>query len=320
MPVITFNPPNPLSNMYTHQQAVSEVMVLTKTTDNERLQLSNFRNHLNVSIAQVVELVGISHSPRYETSIRCSIETTLNDSGLHWINLDTGIAVAGWGTFVPSQGFREIKRVNAKKLDTYLGGAFGNQNAVTVWNGSGGPFPQFESLAAGFNASKEGNFTKLDISALNQLSSVSDQNVQWSQSIAWTHTGNSILLFVGSDIATPFQGTYVANNADTTGSPYALPFVDIVLTGTRQPMLDDLLAPTISNRYLNRVDLPDEYMSLCIALTQHKVLEQLNADINEKAIVNQQIQGELAKLQANVTEKVQFEKLEREKMKYGDQR
>jgi hypothetical protein len=320
MPVINFTPPSPLSNMYTHQQAVSEVMVITKTTDNEKIQLSNVRNHLNISIAQVVELVGIANSPRYETSMQCSIETTLHPSGLHWINLDGALVIAGWGTFVPSQGFREIKRVSAKKIDTtYTAGVFANATAQTLWT-SITPMPQFEPGVTGWNGRKEGNFTKLDISALNQLSSISDTNVQWSQSIGWTHSGNSIYLFVGSDIATPFQGTYGTDNTDDTGSPYALPFVDIIIYGIRQPMLDDLLAPNVSNTYTNRVDLPDEYMSLCIALTQHKILEQLNADANEKAIITQQIQSELGKIQANVTEKVQFEKIEREKMKYGDQR
>ena len=320
MPVINFTPPNALSNLYTHQQAVSEVMVLTKTTDNEKIQLDNFRNHLNVSIAQVVELVGIANSPRYDLHIQCSVETTLHPSGLHWINLDGGIVIGGWGTFVPSQGFREIKRVSTKKIDTtYTAGVFANANAQTLWNAIT-PMPQFEPGAIGYNSAKEGNFTKLDISALNQLSSISDTNVQWNQSIGWTHSGNALYLFVGSSIATPFQGTYGTSNADTTASAYALPFVDIILYGTRQPMLDDLLPLSISNRYLNRVDLPDEFMSLCIALTQHKVLEQLNADANEKAIVTQTIQSELAKIQSNVTEKVQFEKLEREKMKYGDQR
>lgn len=314
MPIIDFNLPAPLSNLYTHQEAVSEILVLTNTKDNENIQLSNVRNHLNLSIAQIVELVGISHSPRYEIHLRACVEKQLHVSGLHWVNLDNGTFTPG---FIASQGLRAINRVSINKQKDYT--AF-STDALTFYSAeSWYPMPYDPGLV-GYGTRRAGNLTKLDISALTQLNSGADRNIQWDSSIAWTHSGNAIMLFIGNDIATFLQGIWATAEDDVTANPYAFPFADLTIHALRQPMLDDLLAPSISVTYKRNIDLPDEYMSLCIALAQHKVLEQINADPNDRSLVGQTIQTELSKIQANIQEKVQFEKLEREKKKYGDQR
>lgn len=309
--IIDFSLPQPLSNLYTHEQAVSEILVKTNTTDNEKIQLANVRNHLNIAIAYVVNLVGVSKIPKYGMHLTASLETTKHSTGLHWINLDDITYTSG---FRPSQAMHSIKRVGAWKAKDYtaLTG-----NAAAIWTSA--PLA-YDMGTIGYGARYEGNFSKRDLSALLQLNSNSNRNVQWNQSVCWSWEGNAIIIFVGNDIATSLQGTYATAIDDDAGNAYTLPFADISIYGERQPMLDDLLPESTSANYRSKVDLPDEYMNLAITLAQKSVLEQINADANTQMEVSQRINLELGKISQNLGEELQYEKAEREKIKYGDQR
>ena len=68
MPVLSINNGvaiQPLSRGWTHQQIVSEAMVLTNTIDNENIQLDNIRNHVNSGISYLAGLLNLAASPKY---------------------------------------------------------------------------------------------------------------------------------------------------------------------------------------------------------------------------------------------------------------
>ena len=330
MPIYDYLEPLSISHLYTYEETVGEVMTLTKITDNERVQLSNIRNHINIAITQVIELVGVSSIPKYGMYLKASIEPTLHHSGLHWINLELPVEkfitdnngnINLQGLWFPARGIKKIQRISVRKSRDYSQAPVEtiqpdnipiNKRLATIWNGI---LPLGADLVnIGSGSVKSGNFTKFDLSQLQQLSSVSENNVQFSDSIGWSWEGNNIYLFFGNNIATPFQGNFTGDEQ----SPYILPFVDISIYCYRQPLLDDLQSPSTSQTYRQKMDIPDEYTGLVVAYAQKRVLEQLNADANSQMEVNQKIQLELQKLQSNVTEDIQFEKIQREKTSYGE--
>jgi hypothetical protein len=324
MPIYDFRFPTPISNLYTYEQAASEVMTLTKVSDNEKVQLANIRNHINISITQVIELVGVSKIPKYGMYLKAAIENELHHSGLHYINLEIPAFDRMDKIFVACRGIKDIVRMSVRKNSDYsnLTALFPSPARLPDTDLDAQPLlwdNVTEDLAEDLdsedgNSAKEGNFTKLDLTQLQQLNSRSESNVQWNQSLGWSWEGNNIYLFIGKDIATPFQGIREGEDANA----YTLPHMDISLYCYRQPLLDDLLPLSKTQTYRQKMDIPDEYIGLVIALAQKKVLEQLNADPNQQMEVNQKVQLELSKLQQNLNEDVQFEKIQREKIKYGD--
>ena len=164
MPVTNIPTITPLSRDWTHEEIVSEVMVLTNTIDNEQIQLYNIRNHLNSNLSYLAKLLNLSSSPWYRLALTARIESSNHPSGLDWINLVTPVVVGGTP---PNLMLMDIHRISVPRK---------NYNS-TGW---------------------VGNCTKLDIAELTQLKSF--QNVQWRYSVAWTYIGQEVLLFVGDQI------------------------------------------------------------------------------------------------------------------------
>lgn len=167
MPITQIATFTPLSQGWTHQQVVSEAMVLTNTIDNEKIQLDNIRNHMNSSISYIAHLLNISHSPWYGIYMIGTLETTLHPTGLEWIDLSVVL-----NQTVPSQVWSQIKRLSVIATNPA-------DPATTDWIGNG---------------------TKLDLSQLAQLQS--RQNIQWRHSVAWSHHGSEIIVLVGQGITT----------------------------------------------------------------------------------------------------------------------
>lgn len=264
----------PLSNSWTHQEVASEAMVLTNTIDNENIQLSNVRTHIKSAISYLANLLNMAASPFYGINMTAEIESTAHPSGLPFINLATPL-----GTVIPVGIINEVKRVNSTKI----------------------------SLSN--NAAYSGNFTGWDVSMLTQQNNFF--NLQHRDTVAWTHHGNDLLLFAGSNIQTPIS---------PAGSecPYSLLPADvrIVLMCFRQPILDDMLPTNNANSiYFNNVDLPDRYIHLLLQMVQKMILQQIN--VTPPAQLEQDINQGLMQINSNLNQDLQFERAEREKLKYG---
>lgn len=287
MPVINMPVIQQLSNNHTYQSIASEIMVLTNTIDNEKVQLSNIRTHINVSISYLANLLNLASSPWYQVWMQCQLEPTLHPTGLPWINLLTPVIVTDINNnqfnFVPGRQLNNIVRGNLSSSVVGLPAA-----------------TQFK-----------GNLIKLDLSQITQLNSW--ENIQWRHSLCWTYSGQEILMFAGSQvqldaIQLPAQPDYIIN----TGGADSL-----IFWGTRQPLLDDMLPVNSSLTYTGLVDIPDQYVDLLIKLGQKKTLEQLNQ------IVPQQLDTEINQGVAQIGQQLQLdlqlEQANYEKRKYGQQ-
>lgn len=162
MPIVQTQTISPLSRDWTYEQIASEAMVLTNTIDNERVQLINVRNHINVNISYLARLMNLSNSPWYSLWLEGEFETGLHPSGLEWIDLTTAV-----GTITPYNLLHQIERITTRNTDS---------TELTV------------------------NCIKQDMSQLGQINS--NLNIQYRHSILWTHLSTEILFYVGERINT----------------------------------------------------------------------------------------------------------------------
>lgn len=280
----------PLSNYWTHRQIVSEAMVLTNTIDNENIQLSNVRNHMNSGISYLANLLNIASMPHYGIWMNGTYETGLHPSGLEWVNLATALPAGPNVGAVPARIVTEIRRIN--------------------WISPAAP------ILAGQLYPWNGNLTKLDVGQLTQLNNT--QNVQWQSSIAWTHHGNEVLLFIGRNISTVNRAVVpgVGAQAYTVASTFNV----FTAWAYRKPMLDNLVDPDLTpanQNYATPVDLPDEYVDLLIKIVQKKIMEQLREQV--PAQLEQEINAGVQAISQQLIGELQFEQADREKRKYGNQ-
>lgn len=281
MPSLRMSAVTSLSSVWTHEAVASEAMVLTNTIDNENIQLFNIRNHINSNIAYLSNLLNLASSPWYGIWLEATLEDVLHPSGLEYVDLSIPVPIVG---FVPASGIYEIKRLN------------------------------FTAQSPPSNLDWVGNTTKLDIAQLTQLQS--NQNIQWKFSIAWTHFGNELLLFVGNNIRTL--------NRTPLNTAFDIRNQKLVIWAYRKPVFDNLLAVTDPNNNYSSitgnnalVDLPDEYIDLLIKMTQKKILEQIREQI--PAQLEQEINVGIQSISQNLANEIQFEAQERMKSKYGPQ-
>jgi len=150
-----------LSNDWTHEKIANEAQVLTNTLDNEFIQLSNVRAHINVNISYLAELLNLAAFPFYQIWMTGAFESALHPSGLEYINLGTTI-----GGYVPFRIISSIRRINFVKN--------GEESDWCL------------------------NVARQDIAKLTSLAS--GQNLQYYQSILWNWSGSDLLFYVGDDI------------------------------------------------------------------------------------------------------------------------
>lgn len=272
-----------LGRTWTHRDAVSEAMVLTNTVDNERIQTSNVRAHLNIAISTIVEQLNLNADPFYGIIYNCTIEPQYHLSGVHYIDLSIAVPTT---TYVPIQNITEIKRVNSQdKQGTYTN-----------------PFI--------------GNFSKKDMSEIVHLEN--NLNVQHRDSVYWVHYGKDILLYVGSNINTTLvnNATLPYNLPENQITIFAIrqPILDDLRPIAPNPATP---LPIHSATFDTVIDLPDRYVKLAIALTQKFILEQLEKTVPQN--IEQVIAQSFAKANQDVQNELVIEKARRQKEEYGEQ-
>lgn len=279
MPITAMSVVTPSSRYWTHEQVVSEAMVLTNTLDNENIQLDNVRNHINKNISYLSNLLNLAAAPFYGIWLTGRLEATLHQSGLESIDLSIAEPASG---AIPAQLVSDIKRLNVVSA-----------NGLTDW---------------------VGNCTKKDISELGELNS--GRNVQYRHSILWSHHGSEIIVFVGNNISTAavplVNAPYDISSQNFNVWAYRKPILDNVAIAT------SIGAQTAGGgNYRGNVDLPDEYMELLIKMTQKNILEQIREQVPQA--LEQEINQGLANINQLINSELQFEAAEREKRKYGSQ-
>lgn len=331
MPILTMSDASPLSKAWTHEDVVSEALVITNQLDNERVQLYNVRVHMNIAISNIADMLNLANMPWYNVWLQGDFEDELHPTGLHYIDLkDITLLSEEASTnridrnkyikdkthdsyiqnFIPSRDLKEIVRLNVPKTQSIVGSIGTQLSGIAVW---------------------DGNFSKKDISELTELQTT--KNIQYRHSICWSHSGSDLLFFVGDQIVTKtnfwtkgfgslidlINGSnlsdtiaYTMVDEDLISGPFSYP---ITLVGMRKPELDDLKAPEQSNTYKQPVDLPDEYMDLLVKKVQKFVLTQLREQV--PAQLEQEINQQQMLIQKQINDELQYEQAERQKMTYG---
>jgi hypothetical protein len=265
-------------------------MVLTNTIDNESIQLDNIRHHVNANIAHLANLLNLAMSPWYGVWFQFSIENQLHASGLEYCDLTGSSGLLGYNVYPL---LHSIRRVNAIAE---------NGAPTDAW---------------------VGNCTKLDISQLTELMSL--KNIQYRQSICWTHNGSELLIFTGGQVETPNHSERAPYKAMTLTDTH------FVAWGYRKPILDALVPEVITNgniyndphrglltqNYKSYIDLPDEHALLLIKMTQKSILEQLREQVPQQ--LEAEVNQGLSMITQNLQLDLDLEKSEREKRKYGNQ-
>lgn len=165
-----------LSVIWTHERLVSEVRTATNELDNERVQDSNIRNHINICLSNIAELLNLAKNPIYGISwqatpdgnvplphIDLTIPASLEVNGQPWTtNLPTT------ATFTPYSLLWEVNRL-------------GFINTGGVMN----------------------NCQKLSQEEIMHLSGRA--NMQATQHVSWNHHGGNIYLWIGQEVPTPTE-------------------------------------------------------------------------------------------------------------------
>jgi hypothetical protein len=310
MPIINTSNLAPLGRAWTYEAIASEALVLTNQLDNENVQLYNVRAHINLAISNIVEMLNAANSPWYQIWLTALFEhndtNPMHSTGLHYIDLsDTSVLSVNTDPYIskfnPSSDIDQILRMNISKNKAVWTAIKDNSfTGISFWSG---------------------NLTKKDISELTELQT--DKNVQYKQSICWTHSGSDILIFVGKDILTVPMLINRGIDFDAEKGNYAYTTtldgeIDqaITIVATRHCALDDLLPPDTSVTYRTRIDMPDKYVDLLVKKVQKLILTQLREQV--PAQLEQEITQQQMGIMQQISAELQFEQSEREKRKYGN--
>jgi hypothetical protein len=307
----------PLSKHWTHQDLVSQAMLITDTTDNNKIHFNHVRAHVNIAISNVAELISKAKLPYYGIDGVGTFESdlTVGASGRLQEGLDvpqgtnlvlhhTGLAQIKtklYHPMIPAGGYWNT--ILAQVADVYL------DDIIEISCLAKATVPSASSMPAFIYWS--GKLTKLSLPDILQL--VSMKNESWRNSAAWCWHGDTILFFFGQNISSNLVGSYppLAIPPSTIAADYNGSCGTINIFGYRQPKLDNLLAINkgLASSWAQKIDLPDKYMKLVLQMTQVMIMEQLNQIIPaqlEASIAQaiQQIQANLqSNLQMNILEK-----------------
>jgi hypothetical protein len=176
----------PLSRDVTHQDIMSEAMVLTNTTDNEEnVSTTNIRNHINFCLTHLAELLTLAALPSYMMHLVGKLEVAANLTyKTDWINLVDDTVVGG----DVSKLIRSVDRV-----------------AITG-NVSNGDLL--------------GSLGFWDISAI--VENRNTLNKQYYQYLRHYWSGREIIIFTGHDISSPANGAAENELYDITSAEFAI--------------------------------------------------------------------------------------------------
>lgn len=327
----------PLST-WTVERIISEALILTNQHENQEVNISNLRNHYNVSISHLAKLLNLNSAPWYAINIMAILESKAHASGLDWIDLsslntytppDNGKngTTNPWGTAeltLPSsntasagpQGINlsnKLSQINRIQV-TYQ---YKYNDADENWE------VQKYVPADATNLLKPdfiGNLTRWDVARLthqnNQL------NSQHGQTIAWGHQGNAIFFYIGKDIYSPSKNltegwNTLANRAEDiyANSYYDVSSQTFMIWAYRQPKLDDLLPFYTSSTWNGNADIPDEYVKLLVDLLRKHIYLQLNQPVPGE--VEQNINTALQQLSQNLQQDAAMELAALQQTKQG---
>jgi len=273
MPITTINgltdiaQIRPLSKFWTYYRIASEAQVLTNTVNNEKVQETNVRYHINAAISHIADLLSLAMEPWYGVNIKATIEASAHDFGLDYVDLTSG----GNTALDMARFLHHIERVN---------------------------------IASG---TRKGNMTKWDLSMLTQQKSDWNvqhaQTAAWTHfgNDLLLLFGNDIESTVNTGAA---SYSYDVTSSDIVIAAYRQPLLDDMLvpsTSITYLRTKDSSAPTITEF----VDLPDKYCKLLIDMVQASILQQINVDVPKA--VEQNINQATAQLTQMIEAKRQFE-------------
>lgn len=173
-----------LSVIWTPQRLISEVRVLTNELDNERVQDLNIRNHINVCVSNIAEMLNMVKNPYYGISWEATLD--YNGSGN------------------PPAGEPPLPHI---KLDTLMQLQIAGQTWTTD-NPSNTQFAPYSLLweinRVGYTASgKLHNCQRLSQEEVMHLNA--GHNLQSVQTICWNHHGDRLYFYIGSQLSVPTQ-------------------------------------------------------------------------------------------------------------------
>lgn len=174
MPVTSMPVTSTLSVIWTHQRLVSELRVITNELDNERVQDANIRNHVNVCLSNIAELLNLAKDPFYGVTWNATPD---GNTPMPNINLNTKVSLlvngSGWTTLNPS-------------VSTFAPYAL-------LW----------EVNRLGFTnaAGKLANAQRLSLEEIMHLNT--GDNMQYQEAVAWHLHGGYLYLYVGGNITAP---------------------------------------------------------------------------------------------------------------------
>jgi hypothetical protein len=268
-----------LSVIWTHERLVSEVRTATNELDNERVQDSNIRNHINVCLSNIAELLNLAKNPIYGISWQATPDYT-----------GVGFPPAG----KPPIPFIDLTipcslEVNNQPWTTTLPTTSQFTPYSLLW--------EINRLGYGYqdplgNSYSMHNCQKLSQEEIMHLNTGS--NMQATQHISWNHHGGSIYLWIGQEVIAPNE---------------------FWIFGYRNPIMDDLKDYATSVTWRKPIDLSDRYIRLLLLMSQKMVLEQVNKQIDPA--MEQNIQSMTAQITSQIVQETQFAEAQRVKQEYG---
>lgn len=174
MPVTSMPVSTTLSTVWTHQRLVSELRVITNELDNERVQDSNIRNHVNVCISNIAELLNMAKNPFYGITWQAAPD---GSSPMPYIDLSTKLALT-----VNGQTWQTTNPSSATFAPYQL-----------IWD-----LNRLGFVNAGGNLANAQGLSMEEVMHLN-----TGDNMQYTQAVAWHLHGDRIYMYVGDEIAAP---------------------------------------------------------------------------------------------------------------------
>ncbi len=289
MPVSAIPAFVPLSSYWTPQLIVGEARVLLNELDNERIQNSNIRSHINLCIGHIAEMLNMSQEPWYEIIWQVALESSNHFTGVPWINLETPVAWTAAsantgqrtpqqtpgvtaGSIVPSNLIRKVTLMIASKSAAQISG-----NVANVWRG---------------------NLTRMSANELMEQGN-KQYNTQYRQSLGWCQSGSKIMIFQGSEIA-------------ASGTEFVFPG-QLSLFGHRKPLLDNMFGEyTTGTGFTQLIDLPDQHMRLLTVMVQKMTLQQVQKQV--PAEMDNEVTQLMMAINKQAAEEYQFEAMKRTKI------
>lgn len=276
--------PVPLGNLWTHARAVTWLRGRTTEYGSEDIQTEVIRQSLNIAISHVADLLAATSGGFYDWYFQATMEPGLLNNWVPFIDLSLPVSYT-WNNINPNRPFGTMNKGAANTF--YPTNIISEIKAIAVLN---------TNAALNRTNTVMGPLKKVNMETLIALSTI--ENTQWNQSMAWVHSGHSVLLFFGQEI--DMTGAVTLPPGKTYFGPN-----NFLLHVRRNPILDTLLHPQDPNSdWNNTIDIPDRYIRLVLLMAEKSLMEILGKQevtgqaVQEIAALTQQITGTMFTLSA----------------------